>query len=154
MVMWLSSDTIILYLCIYCNCTLWLREYYLAWVQCKVLTKSRCVWTLTHKQMDRCTDRHAQLPLCVYISTAGLYTLQAYIGNTCLHNHHGITGAMLSEWDAAGSVCAGVCTHGKPSQIHIWRGVGRRCLLSESAVSYMIICSEYKKRIACQTKWL
>ena len=42
----------------------------------------------------------------------------------CLHNHHGITGAMLSEWDAAGSVCAGVCTHGKPSQIHIWRGRG------------------------------
>ena len=31
-------------------------------------------------------------------------------------------------------------------------GVGGRCLLSESAVSYMIICSEYKKRIACLTK--
>ena len=82
--------------------------------------------------MDRCTDRHAQLPLCRSIYKHSRHiTLQAYIGNTIYIHICIIT--MVYEWDAAESVCAGVC------------------ILSESAVSYMIICSEYKKRIACQT---
>ena len=39
------------------------------------LTKSGWFWTLSHKQMDRCTDRHTQLPLCVCTNTASVYTV-------------------------------------------------------------------------------